>query len=66
VRRERERLAGRLQRMSAEAARATLEAAVLGRLRRELGVPTFDPGALHARLQRRPARRRLTPERRPI
>jgi hypothetical protein len=66
VRRERERLAARLQHMSGEAARATAEAAVLARLRRELGVPTFDPGALHARLQRRPARRRLTPERRPI
>jgi hypothetical protein len=66
VRRERERLAGRLQHMSLEAARATAESALVARLRRELGVPTFDPGALHARLQRRPARRRLTPERRPI
>jgi hypothetical protein len=56
---ERHRLAAQLASMTGQAARATLEAATLARLRRELGVPAFDPGALHARLQSAP-RARLT------
>jgi hypothetical protein len=56
---ERRRLGARLVSMTARAAGATLEAATLAHLRRDLGVPAFDPGALHARLQSAP-RARLT------
>jgi hypothetical protein len=62
---ERHRLGARLHSMTPAAARTTLEAAALARLRRELGVPAFDPGALHARLQGAPRARLTRPPARP-
>ncbi|MCZ6779773.1 MAG: hypothetical protein O7F16_12520 [Acidobacteria bacterium] len=57
---ERKRLQKQLAGMSPGAADATVDAALLRQLRRELCVPGFDLGAVHARLQAGPARRRLT------
>ncbi len=57
---ERKRLQKQLDGMNPGAADVTVDAAVLRQLRRELGVPGFDLGAVHARLQAGPARRRLT------
>lgn len=57
---ERLRLSPGLGRMTEDAASATAEASALSRLRANLGVPAFDPGALHARLHRPGPRRRLT------
>ena len=54
------RLQKQLDGMSPGAADATVNAAVLWQLRRELGIPGFDLGAVHARLQAGPVQRRLT------
>jgi hypothetical protein len=58
--RERERLENRLGNMSPAAANATVEAAVLRRLRQELGVPGFDLSAVHTLVQVGTGRHRLT------